>query len=137
MDQSRGGKELSHSNGSWRSIYEPGDCSFIGLICSPHFSHGSFRLLTQISLPDDHFLFLYCLITPSSYHALFFCITHIILWIYHVHLFAHNYINYTRAGILSLVFTAFILRICHIGNIQCINCEWMYLLFIHSKNYSN
>lgn len=53
MDQRKGGQEFSHSNGSWRSIYEPGDCSFIGLICSPHFSHGSFRLLTQISLPDD------------------------------------------------------------------------------------
>ena len=78
VDQSRGCNELGHSNGSWRSIYEPINCPFIGLICSPHFSHGSFRLLTQISFPDDHFLFLYCLITPSSYHALFFCITHII-----------------------------------------------------------
>ena len=35
------------------------------------------------------FLFLYCLITPFSCHALFFCITHIILWIYHVYLFVH------------------------------------------------
>lgn len=128
------GQEFSHSNGSWRSIYEPGDCSFIGLICSPHFSHGSFRLLTQISLPDD-LPVLYCLFIFSP--ACYFSALHIILWIYHVYLFVHNYINCTRAGILSLVFTAFILRICHIGSIQCINCEWMHLLFIYGKNYNN